>query len=76
MGARLPKTLKVLQVSTLCQLEARFAAWLPPELFLKQPQKENSRDPLYTQWRTFWCLLWQSLNPGASGREVVRQLQA
>src|ERR1700684_2636919 len=40
------------------------------------PQSANSRDRLYTRWRTFWCLLWQSFNPKASGREVVRQLQA
>jgi hypothetical protein len=46
------------------------------DLFPKAPQKANSRDHHYTRWRTFWCMLWQSLNPNASGREVVRQLQA
>ena len=49
---------------------------MPDHLFPKTEAKENSRDRIYTRWRTFWCLLWQSLNPQASSREVVRQLQA
>jgi hypothetical protein len=49
---------------------------VPTALFPKAPDHENSRDHHYTRWRTFWCMLWQSLNPDASGREVVRQLQA
>jgi len=49
---------------------------MPTTLFPKAPEKQNSRDRDYTRWRTFWCMLWQSLNPDASGREVVRQLQA
>jgi len=61
---------------TLSQLESRFAAWVPARLFPKTSAKENSRDRVYTRWRTFWCMLWQSLNPQASSREVVRQLQA
>ena len=61
---------------TLCQLENCFGQWLPEELFPKASEKANSRDRHYTRWRTFWCSLWQSLNPEASCREVVRQLQA
>lgn len=61
---------------TLSQLESRFGAWIPAQLFPKTSTKENSRDRIYTRWRTFWCMLWQSLNPQASSREVVRQLQA
>jgi putative transposase len=61
---------------TLSELEERFAACVPDSLFPKAAQKENSRDRVYTRWRTFWCVLWQALQPGASGREVVRQLQA
>jgi hypothetical protein len=57
-------------------LENCFAHWLPAELFPKAGQKANSRDRQYTRGRTFWCALWQGLNPQASGREVVRQLQA
>jgi len=49
---------------------------MPSELFPKASDKQNSRDRDYTRWRTFWCMLWQSLNPDASGREVVRQLMA
>ena len=76
LGSRTAKTLASLRAGTLCQLEARFGVCLPAALFPKAPEKQNSRDRLYTRWRTFWCLLWQSLNPQASGREVVRQLQA
>jgi hypothetical protein len=49
---------------------------MPATLFPKAPEKQNSRDRDYTRWRTFWCMLWQALNPDAPGREVVRQLQA
>jgi hypothetical protein len=76
LGSRTAKALAGLRACTLCQLETRFAPCLPATLFPKAPEKQNSRDRLYTRWRTFWCLLWQSLNPQTSGREVVRQLQA
>jgi hypothetical protein len=75
-GSRATKTLAGLRAYTLCRLETRFGSCLPATLFPKASEKQNSRDRLYTPWRTFWCLLWQSLNPHASGREVVRQLQA
>ena len=45
-------------------------------LFPKAATSTNSRDRFYTQWRTFWCMLWQGFNPKVSGREVVRQLLA
>jgi len=61
---------------TLSQLEAWFAPCLPAGLFPKAKAKLNSRERIYTARRTFACLLWQCLQPGASGREVVRQLQA
>jgi ribosomal protein L17 len=64
------------QAYTLCQLEQSFAPWIPTELFPKAAAGQNSRDHDYTRWRTFWCMLWQALNPLSSGREVVRQLQA
>lgn len=61
---------------TLCALEQRFEGCVPDSLFPKAADQQNSRDRLYTRWRTFWCVIWQSLQPAASGREVVRQLQA
>ena len=61
---------------TLTQLEERFGPWVPQSLFPKAPKKANSRDRIYTRNRTFWSMLWQGLNPNASCREVVRQLQA
>jgi hypothetical protein len=76
MGSRTTQTLRQVRAYTLCQLESALGRWVPTSLFPKAPAKENSRDHHYTQWRSFWCMLWQALNPDASGREVVRQLQA
>ena len=76
MGSRTAQAFKKVRAYTLAQLENRFAPWLPSDLFPKAAQKANSRDRDYTRWRTFWCALWQNLNPGTSCREVVRQLQA
>lgn len=76
MGARSAQALQNVRAYTLCQLEGLFGPCVPPTLFPKAAASANSRDRLYTCWRTFWCLLWQSFNPKASGREVVRHLQA
>lgn len=73
---RLASGLTQFRASTLCQLEERFNSLLPSSLFVKAASGANSRDSIYTQWRTFWCFLWQCLNVGTPGREVVRQLQA
>lgn len=75
-GSRTAQIVRQVRACTLCQLESCFAPWLPKDLFPKARDKQNSRDRDYTRWRTFWCMLWQALNPDASGREVVRQLQA
>ncbi len=76
MGARTAQAFQSVRAYTLNQLEARFGAWLPADLFPKAAKKANSRDRLYTRPRTFWSMLWQSFNPQATGRLVVRQLQA
>ena len=76
MGSRTLRVFAQVQAYTLCQLERCLGPWVPTALFPKSPGKENSRDRHYTRWRTFWCMLWQALNPDAPGREVVRQLQA
>jgi hypothetical protein len=75
-GSRTTRLLGRVRAHTLCQLEKSFAPWVPAQLFPKAAHQQNSRDRDYTRWRTFWCMLWQGLNPLASGREVVRQLQA
>lgn len=76
MGSRTTQAAAQVRAYTLSQLENCLGAWLPDKLFPKASNKSNSRDRVYCRWRTFWCALWQSLNPAASGREVVRQLQA
>lgn len=75
-GSRTSRVCQQVRAYTLCHLEQSFGPWIPTELFPKAAQGPNSRDQDYTRWRTFWCMLWQGLNPLASGREVVRQLQA
>jgi hypothetical protein len=76
MGSHSVRLLRAVRALTLCQLETCFATWIPPQLFPKAASQQNSRDRSYTRWRTFWSMLWQALHPLASGREVVRQLQA
>lgn len=76
MGSRTTHALRQVRAYTLCRLEARFGPCLPQDLFPKALARQNSRDCIYTRLRTFWCMVWQSLNPDASGRQVVRQLQA
>jgi len=76
MGRPTARAAARVRAYTLCQLENCFGDWLPADLFPKAPAQANSRDRCYTPRRTFWCALWQGLNLGASGREVVRQLQA
>ena len=76
IGSRTAQAAERVRAHTLCQLENCFRQWLPEDLFPKASEKANSRDRHYTRWRTFWCSLWQNLNPEASCREVVRQLQA
>ncbi len=76
MGSRTAQALHCVRPLTLCRLECCLGRWLPQTLFPKASAKANSRDRHYTRWRTFWCLLWQSLHPQSSGRQVVRQLQA
>lgn len=75
-SSRLTGTLHSLRSHTLAKLEERFGPWVPARLFPKAADKQNSRDRIYTQRRTFWCFLWQILNPHTACREVVRQLQA
>jgi len=76
MRGRLAHTLQSVRAYTLCQLEDHFAHYLSPSPFPKAAKKANSRDRIYTRPRTFWSMLWQALNPKASGRQVVRQIQA
>jgi hypothetical protein len=76
MGCRSHQALRTVAAYTLCRLENCFSPWLPTSLFPKATDHQNSRDRHYTRWRTFWSMLWQAFNPLASGREVVRQLQA
>jgi hypothetical protein len=76
MGSRVAQTIKTVGGYTLCQLEQRFGSCVPKTLFPKAADHANSRDRLYTRWRTFWSMVWQGFNPKASGREVVREIQA
>ena len=72
-GQRVAAATRSVKGATLAGLENRFGAVFPAQL-LDTP--EGKRERVYPLRRTFWCFLWQILNPSTSGREVVRQLQA
>jgi Transposase DDE domain len=76
MGCRTAHVLRQVRAYTLNQLEECFGHCLPQNLLPKAKKKTTSRNRTYTRRRTFWAMLWQGFNPGASGREVVRQMQA
>jgi hypothetical protein len=67
---------RFLRHSPLPHLEKLFAPWLPLGLLSQAQEGLNSRQRLYSLRGTFWASLWQVLNPGASCREAVRQIQA
>jgi hypothetical protein len=71
-GLRAPS----LRALPLPHIEKLFAPILPAGLLAQAPSGANSRQRLYSLRGTFWGFLWQMLHPGASCREVVRQIQA
>ena len=76
MGSRSEPT-KHLQLLTLSQLEIALANHLHSDsLFPQSDSGPNSRRCIYSHALTLNCMLWQRFHPDASGREVVRQIQA
>lgn len=65
-----------LRQQPLPHLEKLFSHLLPLGLLSQADDGENSRERLYSLRCTFWTFLWQVLNPGATCREAVRQIQA
>lgn len=74
--AALGRHVQHLRQATLSQLEQTLGAWLPAPLLAQAKDQLNSRERIFTLRRTFWCFIWQTLNPGTPCREVVRQVQA
>jgi DDE family transposase len=74
--AALGRCTRTLRQKPLPHLEKLFAHILPAGLLSQAEAGPNSRDRLYCPRCTFWAFLWQLLNPGASCREAVRQIQA
>jgi hypothetical protein len=76
MGSR-SEAIQRVRHFTLSRLEEVFASYLPSsQLFPTTASGPNSRECIYSSDLTFHCMLWQRFHPEASGREVVRQLQA
>jgi hypothetical protein len=67
---------QALRQKPLPNLEKLFSHLLPLGLLAQAEEGPNSRERIYSLRCTFWAFLWQILNPGASCREVVRQIQA
>jgi hypothetical protein len=57
-------------------LEAEFGRYLPKTLFQPTDRGAGSRQRIFTVARTFWCFLWQVLQPRTPCRAVVRKVQA
>jgi hypothetical protein len=75
MGSRLHARVRALSQCTLLQIEERLGPALEAALLQKPATKEHSRQRIFSLRRTFWCWIWQVLQPKTSCREVVRQVQ-
>ena len=58
------------------EIENEFAQFLPPALLTKTARGAGSRNRIFTRSRTFWCFIWQVLQPRTACRAVVRKMQA
>jgi hypothetical protein len=58
------------------EIETEFSHLLPFGLLKRSSEGKGSRDRIYSIRRTFWCFLWQVLQPRTSCRAVVRKVQA
>jgi hypothetical protein len=58
------------------EVENEFSRFLPRALLAKAQSRAGSRTRIFTRSRTFWCFLWQVLQPHAACRAVVRKVQA
>ena len=61
---------------TLHQFEVLFTAWIPTWRLAQQDEGCHSRDRHWNLRLTFWTILWQVAQAGASCREAIRQAQA
>lgn len=76
MGPRTSPTTRLLRQCTLAQIEQRLAEAVDPSLLLPTPTGHYCRQRVFSLARTFWCWIWQILQPNTSCRQVVRQVQA
>ena len=58
------------------EMEHAFSRFLPKSLLDKPKQGAGSRVRLFSRSRTFWCFIWQVLQPRTACRAVVRKVQA
>ncbi len=73
LGRGVARSFAAVRQCTLSEIESALGRFVPAKAF--QPSASPRERP-YSLRRTFWCFIWQMLNPRASCREVVRQLQA
>lgn len=58
------------------EVENEFSRFLPRALLVQSERGPGSRKRIFTRMRTFWCFLWQVLQPQTACRAVVRKVQA
>ena len=57
-------------------VENEFERFLPRKLLAQESRGAGSRKRIYTRKLTFWCFIWQVLQPDTACRAVVRKVQA
>ena len=57
------------------EVENEFSRFLPRTLLVPSERGAGSRRRIFTRMRTFWCFLWQVLQPHTACRAVVRKVQ-
>lgn len=76
MGSRSRPTRSKLASMTLSQIEDRLGPGIGSDVLIKPDSGLHSRDRIFPLTRAFWSWIWQVLQPEASCRDVIQQLNA
>jgi len=67
---------RVARYRCAAEIENEFSRFLPRTLLTQTLRGVGSRKRIYTRKLTFWCFVWQVLQPNTACRAVVRKVQA
>ena len=74
--ARVQAQARAAALSSLLELSLLFGRFVPERLLERAPQKEHSRERIFSFRSTFWAFVSQVLTPRTSCLEVVRKVQS